>query len=72
MGIRPCGRFSKQEQEKFIYAGVYQMDKGIELYKKFMEGLLENRTDLNAQNLREGKRVFPAVDEKDCEIFVIP
>jgi len=34
-----------------MFAGVYQMDKGIELYKKFMEGLLENRTDMWGENL---------------------
>ncbi|MCL2436523.1 MAG: hypothetical protein FWD00_00635 [Clostridiales bacterium] len=45
------------------------MDKNIELYKKFMEGLLENRTDLYAQNLRTGKRVFPAVDEERMRDF---
>ena len=45
------------------------MDKNIELYKKFMEGLLENRTDLHARILREGKRVFPAVDEERLRDF---
>jgi len=45
------------------------VDKNIELYIKFMEGLLENRTDLYAQNLREGKQVFPAAGEKELRDF---
>ena len=40
------------------------MDKDIKIYKDFMEGLLKNRADFYAENLREGKRVFPAVGKE--------
>ena len=45
------------------------MTKEIELYKKFMEDLLKNRTDLYANSLRNGGRVFPAVGDERLHDF---
>ena len=45
------------------------MDRNIDQYKKFMEGLLKNRIDPYANNLKSGRRVFPAVGEKKFQDF---
>jgi len=45
------------------------MDKNIDLYKMFMEGLLEQRIDLYAKKLRNGGSVFPAVGDKKLRDF---